>query len=174
MLLRKELFDVRFGKPQHRLAHAHCRAGCGIASLRIFFFNFSKNISGKTFLEKHFYFFFQKCFLKNWIIFFQKYESAQNVQVGAAPVNRILKSELNKSLQGRHRNSARNSSFSSNLWNWSFKMAARSPVCLAGVWKSLPIIWAADYPSGPQSDILCDLLTLLPQGMSSTTSTVVV
>ena len=28
--------------------------------------------------------------------------------------NRIVKSELNKTVQGRHRNSARNSSFSSN------------------------------------------------------------
>ena len=43
--------------------------------------------------------------------------------------NRIVKSELNKIVQGRHRNSARNSSFSSNSSKLSFKMAARSPVC---------------------------------------------
>ena len=35
--------------PTYRVSkcHAHCRARCGISALRIFFFNFSKNISGK-------------------------------------------------------------------------------------------------------------------------------
>ena len=39
--------------------------------------------------------------------------------------NRIVKSELNKIVQERHRNSARKSSFSSNSWKWSFKISIK-------------------------------------------------
>ena len=71
-----------------------CRDGCGISALQIFFFLFFKKHVWKILLIKHFFnlfyshffsiisekevnifffhFFFQKCFLKNWIIFFQK------------------------------------------------------------------------------------------------------
>ena len=43
-------------------------------------------------------------------------------------LKKLVKSELNKKVQGHHKNSARNTSFSSNSSIPSFKIAARSPV----------------------------------------------
>ena len=61
------------------LVHVHCRTGCGISALRIFFFNFSKNISGKQirkiFLFTLFSSIFQFYFRKKVKIFFSKFFS---------------------------------------------------------------------------------------------------
>ena len=55
------------------ILHALCRDGCGISALHIFFtLIFSVSFQKKRWKCIFFKFFFQKCFLKNWIIFFQK------------------------------------------------------------------------------------------------------
>ena len=88
---RKVFFNGLQYSAHQRLAHAHCRAGCGMTALRFFFQFFKKCFWKKNFKVKRgenifFSNFFPKMFFEK-LNFFQKYQSAQNVQVGGAPVN---------------------------------------------------------------------------------------